>query len=99
MKRSTFILIAGIALAGTLPSWAQAPAFEALPTLSAAAILQPQYAQGVNFTVRDPVPTSAGSNQYIIDSDFGTFEADGNAMLIRRVAEIIGIAQLKAISK
>jgi len=102
MKRSTFILIAGTVLSGTISSWAQAPAgpaFEALPTLSAAAILQPQYLQGVNFTVRDPVPTSAGSNQYFIDSDFGTFEADGNAMLIRRVAEIIGIAQLKAISK
>ncbi len=40
-----------------------------------------------------------GSNQYFIDSDFGTFEADGNAMLMRRVAEINAIAKLNAISK
>src|SRR6478672_4571663 len=102
MKRSTFILLATATLTGSLPCRAQAPAdppFEALPTLSATTILQPQYLQRPNFTVRNPVPTTAGSNHYFIDSDFGTFEADGNAMLIRRVAEINGIAQLKAISK
>jgi hypothetical protein len=74
-------------------------AFEPRPTLSAAAILQPQYLSGANFTVRDAVPTYAGSNQYTIDSDFGVFTAAGSQMLMRRVAEIKGIAQLQAYSK
>src|SRR5437868_3207173 len=45
---------------------AAAPAapFEPLPTLSASTILQPQYLAGPNFTVRSPVPTYSGSNQY-----------------------------------
>jgi hypothetical protein len=70
-----------------------------LPTLNAGVILQPQYFQGPNFTVRNPVPTYSGSDHYTIDSDFGVFEADGNAMLMRRVAEINAIARLQATSQ
>jgi hypothetical protein len=70
-----------------------------LPTLDAGVILQPQYFQGPNFKVRNPVPTYAGSNHYTIDSDFGVFEADGNDMLMRRVAEINAIAKLQAMSQ
>ena len=44
--------------------------YEALPTLNGSEILQPQYFQGRNFTVRNPVPSYFGSNQYTIDSDF-----------------------------
>ena len=45
------------------------------------------------------MPTYSGSNQYTIDSDYGVFTADGNAMLMRRVAEIQGIAALEAMSQ
>ncbi len=106
MKPSTIVLLACNVLAGSAQLIAQTPSasatpevFESLPTLSASAILQPQYLSGPNFTVRDPVPTNAGSNQYTIDSDYGVFTADGNAMLMRRVAEIQGIAALQAISQ
>lgn len=74
-------------------------AFEALPTLNASEILLPQYCSGPNFTVRSPVPTYSGSNYYTIDSDFGVFQAQGNQMLMRRVAEINGIAALQAMSQ
>jgi hypothetical protein len=74
-------------------------AFEPLPTLDASVILQPQFLHGPNFTVRTPVPTYFGSNHYIIDSDFGVFEADGNEMLMRRVAEVNAIAKLEAMSQ
>jgi hypothetical protein len=74
-------------------------AFEPLPTLDANVILQPQFVRGPSFTVRTPVPTYFGSNHYIIDSDFGVFEADGNEMLMRRVAEINAIAKLEAMSQ
>ena len=45
------------------------------------------------------MPTYFGSNHYTIDSDFGVFEADGNQMLMRRVAEINAIAKLQAMSQ
>lgn len=73
--------------------------FEPSPILNAADILQPAYYQGLNFRVRNPVPTYGGDNAYEIDSDFGVFQADGNAMLMRRVAEINAIAILNGISK
>jgi hypothetical protein len=73
--------------------------YEALPTLKASVILQPQFFQGPNFIVRDPVQIYSGSNRYTIDSDFGIFEADGNQMLMRRVAEINAIAKLQTMSQ
>jgi hypothetical protein len=72
---------------------------EALPTLDASIILQLDYFQGPNFRVRKPVLPRAGVNQFIVDSDFGTFQADGNMMLMRRVAEINAIAALHAMSE
>jgi hypothetical protein len=82
------------------PAATAAPlAYEPLPTLNASVILQPQYFQGPNFTVRNPVPTYSGSNRYTIDSDFGVFETDGDQMLMRRVAEINAIARLQAMSE
>lgn len=69
--------------------------FEPFPTLSAAAILAPEWLSGPNFTVRDPVPTQSGVNQYTIDSDFGVFNAEGNQMLMRRVREIAAIAKMR----
>ena len=74
-------------------------AFEQPPILSAAAILQPEIAVGDGYNVRDTVPTYAGRNAYLIDSDFGAFDADGNAMLMRRVREIAAIAKLRAVSR
>jgi hypothetical protein len=110
MKPTFILLLTVIIPATTVPLHAQgespSPAataapvvYEPLPTLNASEILQPQYFQGPNFTVRNPVPTYSGSNHYAIDSDFGIFEADGNAMLMRRVAEINGIAKLQAMSQ
>jgi hypothetical protein len=72
--------------------------YENPPILSAQAILQPAYYQGQYFKVRDAVPTYAGANAYTIDSDFGVFEAYGNDMLMRRVAEIYAIAVLRQVS-
>ncbi|HWX17311.1 MAG TPA: hypothetical protein VNY07_12050, partial [Chthoniobacterales bacterium] len=50
-------------------------------------------------TVRELVPTSSGTNQFVIDSDFGVFDADGNEMLARRVKEVYAIARLKDVSR
>lgn len=73
--------------------------FEDPPTLNATEILLPEYASGPAFKVRPPVPTYGGRNGYMIDSDYGVFEADGNAMLVRRVREINAIARLREVSR
>jgi hypothetical protein len=109
MKQTCLLILTATILAtASLYAQGQSPppaatatpvAYEPLPTLDASTILQPQYLQGPNFTVRNPVPTYSGSNLYTIDSDFGVFEADGNAMLMRRVAEINAIAKLQAMSQ
>jgi hypothetical protein len=73
--------------------------FEELPELKASEILKPELLKGPHYVVRDPVPTSAGMNQFTIDSDFGVFEADGNEMLLQRLKEIDAIARLREVPR
>jgi len=73
--------------------------YEKLPVLDAMVILRPEYSQGPNFTVRNAVTPVSGSNHYIIDSDWGTFAAEGNAMLMRRISEINAMAKLQEMSQ
>jgi hypothetical protein len=106
MNRNLFV---ARALSATLQCLAQTPepfevrraeaVFEELPELKATEILKPEFLQGPHFAVRDPVPTSAGMNQFTIDSDFGVFEADGNEMLLQRLKEIDAIARLREVSR
>src|SRR5215468_1428686 len=98
-----------LTLSATLPSLAQTPepfelrhaeaVFEELPELKASEILKPELLKGPHYTVRDPVPTGAGMNQFTIDSDYGVFEADGNEMLLQRLKEIDAIARLQEVSR
>jgi len=106
MNRNLFV---ALALSATLQCHAQTPepfevrraeaVFEELPELKATEILKPEFLQGPHFAVRDPVPTSAGMNQFTIDSDFGVFAADGNEMLLQRLKEIDAIARLREVSR
>lgn len=107
MKR-TLSLSLSILVGLILPSFAQnepsispsgANSFEELPELKASEILKPEFLKGPHFTVRESVPTSSGANQFVIDSEYGVFEADGNEMLTRRVKEVGAIAQLKEVSR
>jgi hypothetical protein len=76
-----------------------ASSFEELPELTASEILKPELLKGPHHTVRENVPTSSGANQFVIESDFGIFQADGNEMLLQRIKEIYAIAQLKEVSR
>ena len=69
------------------------------PTLSAKEILKPEFLAGDGFKVNDDVPTSTGRNRYLIESDYGEFEADGNIMLERRIKEVAAIRNLKEVSR
>lgn len=73
--------------------------FEELPELKASEILKPEILKGPLHTVRESVPTSSGMNQFVIDSDYGVFDADGNEMLLRRIKEVYAIDQLKGVSR
>jgi len=73
--------------------------YEELPELKASEILRDTILNGPNHKVREEVPTESGANRFTIDSHFGIFTAEGNAMLVRRVDEINAIARLKEVSK
>lgn len=73
--------------------------FEELPELKASEILKPEILKGPHHTVRESVPTASGLNQFVIDSDYGVFDADGNEMLLRRIKEVYAIDQLKGVSR
>ena len=106
MNRNLFL---ALTLTATLQCLAQTPdpfevrraepVFEELPELNASEILKPEFLKGPHYVVRDPVPTSAGMNQFTIDSDFGVFEADGNEMLLQRLKEIDAIVRLGEVSR
>ncbi|HEY2711850.1 MAG TPA: hypothetical protein VGI60_04990 [Chthoniobacterales bacterium] len=76
-----------------------AETYEELPVLKASEILRTDVLTGLHHKVREDVPTYSGANRFTIDSDFGVFEADGNAMLLTRISEINAIARLKEISR
>ena len=76
-----------------------ANSFEEVPELKASEILKPEYLKGSHYTVRENVATGSGVNQFVIDSDFGVFDADGDAMLVRREKEIYAIADLTEVSR
>src|ERR1044071_7647687 len=80
----------------TLPSLSE---YEELPELKASEILRDTILNGPHPKVREEVPTESGANRFTIESDFGIFTAEGNAMLVRRVDEINAIARLKEVSK
>jgi hypothetical protein len=84
------------------PSLSASPAaspFEEPPTLSASQILKPEFLSGPHFKVHDEVTTYSGGNHYLIDSDFGPFDAESNEMLRIRISEIDAIAKLQEVSK
>ena len=103
MKATRLAILAAALLA--LPVFAQSPPkadaapFEEPPTLRASEILKPEYVAGPHHKVRDAVPTYSGANWFTIESDYGVFEAEGNALLAQRVAEIYAIARLKEVSR
>jgi hypothetical protein len=71
---------------------------EAPPVLKAGEILKAEFLGGPLHKVRDSVPTLSGANRFTIESEFGTFEAEGNTLLEVRVAEIAAIEKLKQVS-
>ena len=102
----TFTSILGVLLLVTLPFRSESQTlpsksdeYEELPELKASEILRDPILSGPHHKVREEVSTSSGANHFMIESDVGVFEAEGNEMLVRRVDEINAIAQLKEVSR
>ena len=73
--------------------------YEELPVLKASEILRDDILKGPHHRVQEDVPTYSGTNRFTIESDFGVFDAEGNAMLLKRINEINAIARLREVSR
>jgi hypothetical protein len=103
MKRQThlvpFILLLCAAASLQAQDTPPASTYEEPPTLQARQILRPEFVEGPHFMVQNDVPTYSGANQYTIVSDYGTFMASGNELLVERVTEIGALAKLEKIKE
>jgi hypothetical protein len=97
-----FLLVCALALAPLqFPAHAAAPApkFEVPSNLRASSILPPQLVSGPHYRVRDTVVSYGYMHHYVVDSDFGVFEATGDMALRKLVREIGAIAELREVKK
>ena len=73
--------------------------YEAPADLRAADVLRADLLKSEHHEVASRVVSDGYLNYYTIESDFGTFEATGTAMLATRVGEIEALAALNELSK
>jgi hypothetical protein len=89
-----------VAIALCQPSFAQAPAaFESAVVLNASDLLPAEMLQGPSHRVREQVVTDGFLAHFVIDTDFGTFEAGGVPQAKRRILETEAIRMLVETSK
>jgi hypothetical protein len=105
-------LASAVAALGGLPGAPATPAFAApaetvaasaydeVPLLlSAAEVLPPELREGACFRVWDRVENDGYLNHYVVDSDFGVFDATSTADLRGLVGEIVALAELEDVSR
>jgi len=73
-------LLAVLSLAAAAPL----PQYEPNPELQASEILSPQQLRGEDHAVREIVLNDGFLNQYVVETPFGDFDAEGNRQLVRR---------------
>jgi hypothetical protein len=99
--KHTVLLAALLSVYLTSQAWA-APSkggqFEKPTTLSASRILPPNLIKGPYHTVKEKVVSDGYFNSYTIDSQFGTFEVEGYALLETRIGELVALAELDELS-
>jgi hypothetical protein len=81
------------------PHQAAAPFDEPPPTFTAAQLLTPAQIKGPHHTIAGAVQTDGYYHDFIIQSDFGTFDAAGRSMLAVRLHEVEALATLADVSK
>src|SRR5467141_2490708 len=90
-----------ILLTGSAMAHAQAPAagYEPEPVLNAKDLATPELLKGPHFTVDSKVPVKGFIERFTIQSQYGTFQANGQRMLPIRVNEVEALAKLDDLSK
>jgi hypothetical protein len=73
--------------------------YETPPVRHAADLLPPELLEGPHHRVRDEVESDGFLHRFVIESDFGTFEAAGDELLRIRVHEIEALAELDRMQK
>lgn len=81
----------------TITAFAQ-EAYETAPVLKASEILKPEILAGPNYRVLENVITAYGRNRYTLETPWGYMSADGDPLLIQRVAEVRAMTELENIS-
>jgi hypothetical protein len=95
MKILTFSFLATLLMA--VPALHAADSTEAPPVLRASQLLPPSLLAGRNHRVEERVENDGFMNHYKISSRFGVFDAQSDAELAKRVAEINAIDALERI--
>lgn len=72
---------------------------ESPPTLKATDILKEDILSGPNHRVLENVTTLQGRNHYTIETPWGYFSAEGDRMLMARIAEARAIGELEKVSR
>ena len=73
--------------------------YESAPTFKAADILKAEVLSGPNHRVLENVATFQGRNRYTIETPWGYFSAEGDRMLMARIAEARAIGELENVSR
>ncbi len=98
-KTRALLVAAAVLLACSAVARAQAPAgYEAEPVLDAKDLATPELLKGPHFTVDAKVPVRGFLERFTIQSTYGTFQANGLAMLPIRVNEVEALAKLDQLS-
>jgi hypothetical protein len=107
-RLGVLLLASTLAGAGATVTPACAASTEAVATsgydevplfLSAAEVLPPELREGARFRVWDRVENDGFLNRYVVDSDFGVFDATSTADLRELVGEIAALAELEEVSR
>lgn len=76
-----------------------AAGFEAAPTFKASQLLAPGLLKGKHHSVDEPVSLAGLYRKYRIKSDYGEFEATGDAQLVTRLKEVDALGRLAETSQ
>jgi len=92
------VVSAGLAMIGLAGISAQ-EGYETPPMLEASDVLPEAMQTGDHFKVKPQVQSDGVMNHYVVDSDYGQFQAYGDLALARLIKEIHAITQLDEVSK
>lgn len=79
--------------------WIWAQDFETPQILEASEVLSSEMQRGKRFEVQEQVRNDGFMNYYVVESDFGQFEAYGSPALAKLIQEIGALDQLDEVSK